>query len=102
MGETLSFMLPRLDFALPVAVTGLESPVGAYLRENMQYTFANFNYQPGFDNLRAQVGIDRIMFSTDYPFGSMVEARTFLSALPLSEDERDHIAHRNAERLLRL
>jgi len=36
------------------------------------------------------------------PFGSMAEAHTFLHKLTLSEDDRDRIAHGNAERLFRL
>src|SRR5215831_9703125 len=33
-GETLPFMLPRFDIALPTQVTKLARPVSAYLREN--------------------------------------------------------------------
>jgi uncharacterized protein len=43
MGETLPFMLPRLDVALPPPVTRLQRPVSAYLRENLHYTFSGFN-----------------------------------------------------------
>ena len=37
LGETLPFMLPRLDLGLPVQVTKLQRPLGAYLRENVHY-----------------------------------------------------------------
>lgn len=43
LGETLPFMLPRIDFGLPTEVTKLNRPVGAYLRENLHYTFSGFN-----------------------------------------------------------
>jgi predicted TIM-barrel fold metal-dependent hydrolase len=42
------------------------------------------------------------MFSVDHPYGSMVEARTFLDSLPISPADRERIAHGNAERLLNL
>ena len=42
------------------------------------------------------------MFAVDYPYLTMVGARAWLEALPVDEDERAAIAHRNAERLLRL
>jgi len=42
------------------------------------------------------------MFSTDYLYASMTEARTFLDRLPVSPAEKERIAHGNAERLLRL
>lgn len=102
MGEATSFMLPRFDATLTPELTGLQRPVSSYLRENFYYTFANFNDHATYANLVAQVGIDRVAFSADYPFGSMVAARTFLESLPLSDDERAAISHRNAEKLLGL
>jgi uncharacterized protein len=102
LGETLPFMLPRLEQALPTELTNLDRPVGAYLRENVHYTFSGFNWTPAFLDLFLQVGADRMMFSTDYPYGSMTQARTFLDQLPASTADKERIAHGNAERLLRL
>jgi hypothetical protein len=102
MGEALPFMLPRLDHNLPTQLTKLERPIGAYLRENLYYTFSGFNYLPNFLDLLFQVGVDRIMFSADYPYASMLAARTFLEQLPLSPADKNRIAHGNAEQLLRL
>ncbi|BBY39396.1 amidohydrolase [Mycobacterium mantenii] len=102
MGEATSFMLPRFDATLKPELTGLHRPVSSYLRENFHYTFANFNDYATYANLVAQVGIDRVAFSADYPFGSMVAARAFLDGLPLTDDERADISHRNAEKLLGL
>lgn len=102
LGETLPFMLPRLDLGLPVEVTKLARPVSAYVRENLYCTIAGFNWTPAFLDLLLQVGADRIMFSTDYPYGSMEQARTFLEQLPLSPADKERIAHGNAERLLHL
>jgi predicted TIM-barrel fold metal-dependent hydrolase len=102
MGEALPFMLPRLDRSLPTQVTKLARPVGTYLRENIHYTFSGFNYTATFLDLLLQVGVDRIMFSADYPYGSMAQARSFLDQLPVSTADKERIAHGNAERLLRL
>ncbi|SPM33214.1 Predicted metal-dependent hydrolase, TIM-barrel fold [Mycobacterium rhizamassiliense] len=102
MGEGLSFMLPRFDATLTPELTGLEYPVSTYLRHNLHYTFANFNAEATYTNLVAHVGIERVAFSADYPFGSMKAARVFLDNLPLSDDDRARISHRNAERLLGL
>jgi len=49
-----------------------------------------------------EVGVERIMFSADYPWGSMVEARRFLDQLPVSPSDRERVAHINAEELLGL
>ena len=102
LGETLPFMLPRLDLALPTQVTKRDRPIGAYLRENLHYTFSGFNYTPTFLDLLLQVGVDRIMFSADYPYASMAQARAFLDQLPVSPADKERIAHGNAEGLLRL
>jgi predicted TIM-barrel fold metal-dependent hydrolase len=48
------------------------------------------------------MGVDRIMFSVDWPYASNREARDFIDAAPLSREERDKILGHNAVRLLRL
>jgi len=102
LGEGLPFMLPRIDRRLPMAVTKLHRPIGAYLRENLHYTISGFNFTPTFLDLFFEVGAHRIMFSADYPFGSMSQAREFLDQLPVSPADKERIAHSNAELLLRL
>ena len=102
LGETLPFMLPRLDATLPREVTRLERSMGDYLRHNVSYTISGFNFVPTFLDLLLEVGTDRIMFSADYPWGSMEAARTFLENLPISPSDKELIGHGNAERLLRL
>ena len=102
MGEATSFMLPRFDATLKPELTGLQHPVSTYLRQNVHYTFANFNDTATYANLVAQVGVGRLAFSADYPFGSMRAARAFLDKLPLSDEDRASISHRNAEKLLGL
>ncbi|MGB7437835.1 MAG: amidohydrolase family protein [Candidatus Acidiferrum sp.] len=101
MGEALPFMLQRLD-VMPMQMTKLQRPISAYLRGNVHYTFSGFNYTPNFLDLLLQVGVERIMFSADYPYASMMQARAFLDNLPVSTADKERIAHANAERLLRL
>ncbi len=102
LGEGLPFMLERINSRMSQKLTGLKRMTGDYLRENIYYTFSGFNFIPTFLNLLLEVGVDRIMFSADYPFGSMAEARTFLDKLPISPADREKIAYRNATRLLKL
>jgi predicted TIM-barrel fold metal-dependent hydrolase len=96
-----AFMLPRLERALPPELTRLERPFAAYLRQNVHYTFSGFNWTSAFLDLFLEIGADRIMFSTDYPYSSMSEARAFLDQLPVSPSDKERIAHGNAEQLLR-
>jgi hypothetical protein len=102
MGEALPFMMPRINKILSPNVIKLNHPVADYLRENIYYTFSGFNFTPTFLNLYLQVGADRIMFSADYPYSPMAQARNFLDQLPVSPVDKNKIAHGNAERLLRL
>src|SRR5271166_4746132 len=101
MGETLPFMIERVD-AMPQSMTKLKKPVSAYLRENVHYTFSGFNFLPTFLDLLLEVGVERIMFSTDHPHRPMAEGRAFLDKLPVSSADREKIAHGNAERLFKL
>ncbi len=101
MGESLPFMLQRLD-VMPSAMTKLDRPISSYLRENVYYTFSGFNFTPTFLDLLLEVGVNRILFSADHPYASMAEARAFLDHLPVSPADRERIAHGNAEKLLRL
>ena len=102
LGEGLPFMIPRLERMFPTQVTKLNRPVGDYLRENIHYTVSGFNFTSPFLDLLLQVGVDRIMFSADYPYSSMTEAHDFLVQLPLSPRDKERIAHLNAEQHLRL
>jgi predicted TIM-barrel fold metal-dependent hydrolase len=99
LGEGIPFMLPRLNKNFSMELTKLKRPVGDYLRQNVHYTFGGFNFPATFQNLLSEVGVGRIMFSVDHPYGSMAEARAFLEQLPVSEADRERIAHGNAEKL---
>ena len=102
LGEALPFMLPRMDRTMSPQVTKLQRPISVYLRENISYTFSGFNYLPTFLDLLLQVGVERILFSADYPFSPMTAARAFLEQLPVCPADKARIAHQNAERLLRV
>jgi len=49
-----------------------------------------------------EVGADAVLFSLDYPYESSAHAVAGLERTTLSASDRDKIAHRNAERLLRI
>jgi uncharacterized protein len=98
LGEGLMSLFPRLDNMTP-AMTKLQRPITAYLRENVYYTVSGFNFPTTFLNLLLEVGVPRIMFSADHPYQSMTLARAFLEQLPVSAADRARIAHGNAEKV---
>jgi uncharacterized protein len=102
MGEGLPFMFQRLD-VMPPAATRLKRPVSAYLRDNVHYTFSGFNFAPTFLDLLLELGgVERIMFSADYPYQPMAKARAFLEQIPVCAADKERIAHGNAEKLFGL
>jgi hypothetical protein len=102
MGEGLPFMFQRLDI-IPMETTKLKRPILAYLKENIHYSFSGFNFAPTFLDLLLELGgVDRIMFSADYPYQSMAQARAFLEQIPVCAADKERIAHKNAERLFKL
>lgn len=79
---------------------GCARPPGDYLR---QIWFDNLVYEPeALRHLVQEAGIDQIVTGSDYPFDMGQYAFSDLLALVpgLSQDDRERIAYRNAERLL--
>ncbi|HWG12986.1 MAG TPA: amidohydrolase family protein [Streptosporangiaceae bacterium] len=102
MGENLPFSLARADERLTPVATGLKRRVGDYFRDHFNVTTSGYFTDPPLLCALMVLGADRILFSVDYPFASNGRARAFLDAAPISEADREKIAHGNAERLLGL
>jgi hypothetical protein len=76
--------------------------VAAVIREHVHITICGYTTMPPLLCALQVFGADRIMFSTDYPFGDPVEHSKFLADAPISPADRDKIAYRNAQQLFRL
>jgi len=61
----------------------------------------SLSYQ-AYRGMANTIGIDRVLFTTDHPYGSMKAARPFFDQMPVSASDREKIAHLNAERLFGL
>ena len=103
MGEALPFMLDRIDETTAAqAKERLRRSVRQTILDQVWITTSGFFTTVPFIAALLSFGVDRIMFSVDYPFASNVRARAFLDALPVSPADRAKIAHGNADRLLKL
>lgn len=100
-GEVVLFYAERLK-ALS-RVTKLQRPVVDTMRENLYVTPSGMFSQSYFQHALEVVGIDRVLFSTDYPYQYRPGGgpRNFLEQLPVSHDDKEKIAHANWERLTR-
>jgi predicted TIM-barrel fold metal-dependent hydrolase len=101
MGENLPFSLMRADSMLAVADPGGPS-VAQLVREHVHITICGYTTTPPLLCALQVFGADRIMFSSDYPFGDPVQHSKFLAEAPISPADRDKIAYRNAQKLFRL
>ena len=104
LGEGLPFGIWRVDHRISRQTTMLNAklPLGRYLRENFYVTTSgNFRTQALTDVI-LEIGADRILYSVDYPFEDMVEARDWFDQAAISDLDRLKIACRNAENLFRL
>jgi uncharacterized protein len=101
-GEMLPFMLARIDQMLPPGVTGLPHPPSAYVHRSIWVTTSGmFSLPPVLCSIQV-MGVDRVLFSVDYPFAPNAAGRELLDALPLSPADKAKVAGGNAECLLGL
>lgn len=101
-GEMVPFYLSRLDDVLSPGDTGLSRTITEVYRSNVWVTPSGMFHRPQFDFIRAVVGLDRLIWSADYPFLHLDGTREFLDELDLTPEEREKITHLNAECLFRL
>ncbi len=99
-GEVVLFYLERIDEMSRVTKT-LKRPIADYARSNLNVTPSGIFSQSYLQRAIEILGIDRILFSTDYPFRHAPDggARAFLEAAALSEGDKAKVAHGNWERL---
>ncbi|URL01781.1 amidohydrolase family protein [Avibacterium sp. 20-126] len=57
---------------------------------------------PYFQFIYELKGTEKILYSIDYPYQSLDGAQAFIHNLPISNQEKELIAHGNTEKLLKL
>ncbi len=104
LGEGLPFMLHRINDQTRFAAArrGLKKAPAEYLTENLVVTCSGNFSTPAFFCTVMALGIDNVLFSVDWPYKSNIAAVEFLKRQPLAPHDMEKVAHRNAERVLRL
>lgn len=101
MGENLPFSLMRADSVLAHARPD-QRPVADTVRKHLHITICGYPTLPPLLCALSVFGADRILFSTDYPFGDPITHAQFLAEAPISPTDREKIAHHNAKQLFNL
>jgi uncharacterized protein len=105
LGEGLQVMTKRLDQQFHDFVKdfghfdGMPSDV---LRKHVWVSCSGFFFVPSFLAALDAFGEDQLVFSIDYPFGSLQGGHDFLSKLPVDPAVLKKVACTNADRLLKL
>jgi 2,3-dihydroxybenzoate decarboxylase len=104
LGEGLVAMMARAQRRFEYASCGkkLQKPLGQYLRDHFYITTSGNFHTPTLNNVIEEMGIDRVMFSVDYPYESMSEGVTWFDSCPMGGDARLKVGRLNACHLLKL
>jgi predicted TIM-barrel fold metal-dependent hydrolase len=100
LGEAIPFALWRLEWTIQ-HMTGRNGFADVFRDRFHITTSGNFS-QAALACTIAEMGVDRVLFSVDWPYNSNVEGVKFVEAARLSIEERRKIFGGNAARLLRL
>jgi predicted TIM-barrel fold metal-dependent hydrolase len=102
MGEMLPVMLARIDAVSALETDYLKRSISRTILEQVWITTSGIFTEPPLLPALLTFGIDRIMFSVDYPYAPNAKGREFLNRISLSPADLAKLAHANADRLLKL
>lgn len=101
-GEALPFLLDRMDNRLtflPNAKAKNRHNFSYYFHRNIFVTTSGNMSKEAFECTRRVLGLERILFGSDYAFEDPAEMVEYVKNLPLGEKERELLYYKNAEAL---
>jgi predicted TIM-barrel fold metal-dependent hydrolase len=104
LGEGLPFVLERIEdhTALATKRRGFKKTFAETMHENVWVTTSGNFSAPSLRCTIDVLGIDRVMFSIDWPYESNKVGMAFFNKLDLPAADKEKLAHGTAERLLKL
>jgi predicted TIM-barrel fold metal-dependent hydrolase len=104
LGEMLPFSVWRAEHRMRIDPRGLpaKKKISVYFYNNFWVTTSgNFRTQ-ALINCILEMGSDRILYSTDYPFESMVECEEWFGCVDISLKDQVKIGRLNTQKLFKL
>ena len=103
----VKLFLPSNNVTIPDEVFAadiehLQRPISQAVLDQVWITTSGIFTEPPFLAALLTFGIDRIMFSVDYPYAPNAKGRAFLDRIAVSPVDMEKLAWRNAARLLKL
>jgi hypothetical protein len=102
MGEMLPMMLARADEQFALDIEHLQRPISRTILDQVWLTTSGMFSEPPFIAALQTFGIDRIMFSVDYPYSANAKGRAFLDLISLAPADMMKFSHGNADALLKV
>jgi uncharacterized protein len=102
MGEGLAAMMVRSDKILSAEAPYLTRSVSKTILDQVWVTTSGLFTLPPLEVVLAIFGIDRVMFSIDYPYSGNIVGKNYLDTLKLPAADMEKFVHGNADRLLKL
>lgn len=101
-GELVPYYLARLDQALPPKCTHLSEPISEVYKKHVYVTQSGIFTNEHINFTRDVLGLDRLLFSVDFPLVPEDQAADYLKNAPLSDEEREAVSWKNAAKLLKI
>jgi len=101
MGEGLPFSMWRINHSLSRFSKKADYVRDAF-REHFYVTTSGFFSDPALQCCIAELGIDRVMFSVDYPYVENLPGSSWIQASKLDVADKEKILSGNAKRLLKI
>jgi predicted TIM-barrel fold metal-dependent hydrolase len=102
MGEMLPVMMARIDDVFRSDVGHLQRPISSTILDQVWLTTSGIFTEPPFLAALQTFGIERLMFSVDYPYAPNVKGRDFLNRISLSPADMGKLTHGNVDALLKM
>ena len=101
-GELTPYFIDRLDMNLSGEFSGIMHDPSYYFQNNLYVTSSGIWTPECLEFCVKRIGVDRILFSLDYPFGNPDGMEKIIEHPILSQEDREAVAHGNAERLFKI